>query len=289
MPVIVNMACGLANRMFQYSYYLYLKKLGFEVLADYYTAARLPHENVEWARIFPEASLVQAPSGLVFRLGGGQDIFSRLRRRYNILNGVKQMPTAFDYWTPEHDGKDRYIIGVFQNAGMVDSVKDEVLAAFEFSEFEDKANIELAREMAGCNSVAIHVRKGKDYMERIWYRNTCGMDYYRKAVDYISSRVESPKFYVFTDNPEWVKENFEWIDYRLVQGNPTSGWGSHFDMQLMSCCRHSIVSNSTYSWWGAYLDRNADKIVVIPEIWFNPESCGEYTSRRVLCKGWTAL
>ena len=75
----------------------------------------------------------------------------------------------------------------------------------------------------------------------------------------------------------------------LVNGNPVAGYGSHFDMQLMSLCRHNILSNSTYSWWGAYLNRNQEKVVIIPRIWFNPASCEEYTSQKALCDGWTAL
>ena len=88
---------------------------------------------------------------------------------------------------------------------------------------------------------------------------------------------------------EWVKENFNDFDYTLVEGNPIAGYGSHYDMQLMSLCRHNILSNSTYSWWGAFLNRNPDKTVVLPDIWFNPESCQEYTSKPVRCEGWIAL
>ena len=143
--------------------------------------------------------------------------------------------------------------------------------------------------MQECESVAIHVRKGDDYRQRIWYQNTCPVEYYRNAVEEMKSRLKEPRFYVFTDNPDWVREHFTDFEYTLVDGNPVSGWGSHFDMQLMSCCKHNIISNSTYSWWGAYLNGNNDKIVICPNIWFNPDSCDEYTSGKLLCKGWLAL
>lgn len=78
----------------------------------------------------------------------------------------------------------------------------------------------------------------------------------------IIDKVAVPKFYVFTDNPDWVRENFKDIEYTLVEGNPASGWGSHFDMQLMSVCKHNIISNSTYSWWSAFLNAHPQKIVV---------------------------
>lgn len=71
--IVVNMACGLANRMFQYSYYLYLKKLGYDVWVDYYKTAKLAHENVAWNRIFPKADIEQVSRWKVFLLGGAVD------------------------------------------------------------------------------------------------------------------------------------------------------------------------------------------------------------------------
>ena len=94
---------------------------------------------------------------------------------------------------------------------------------------------------------------------------------------------------VFADNKEWVKENLTGFEYTLVDGNPGSGYGSHFDLQQMSCCKHNIISNSTYSWWGAFLNKHEGKIVVMPKIWFNPASCEEHTSDRLQCAKWIQL
>ena len=79
--IIVNMACGLANRMFQYSYYLYLKKMGYDVVVDFYKTANLEHEHVVWTSIFPYAPIRQASVWEVLKAGGGSDILSKLRRR----------------------------------------------------------------------------------------------------------------------------------------------------------------------------------------------------------------
>lgn len=290
MKFIVNMACGLANRMFQYTYYLFLKKKGYNTFVDFYHSAKLAHEKVEWNGIFPEAKIEQASFLDVFKLGGGTDIFSKIRRKYlPFLSGVVNMPTAFDADLPVKGEKSQYIIGVFQNAAMVESVEEDVRHSFKFQPFDDERNKMLEQEMGACESVAIHVRKGNDYMQRIWYQNTCSMNYYKKAIDLIMNKVEAPKLYVFTDNPDWVRENFKDIEYTLVGGNPSSGWGSHFDMQLMSVCKHNIISNSTYSWWSAFLNTHSQKIVVGPKVWFNPNSCSEFTSERILCKDWFAV
>ena len=289
MKVIVNIACGLANRMFQYSYYLYLKKLGYNVKADFYRTAKLEHENVAWNSIFPKAHIYQASVWDVFLMGGGSNLVSRMRRRYLPFTCHVKTLSAFEAPLPEKSVNSVYMMGVFQNANMVETVYNEVLDVFAFQPFADAYNLSLMREMQSCESVAIHVRKGKDYQARIWYQETCPVEYYQKAIRLMKEKIPHPKFYVFADNKEWVKENFNDFDYTLVEGNPIAGYGSHYDMQLMSLCRHNILSNSTYSWWGAFLNRNPNKTVVLPDIWFNPESCQKYTSKPVRCEGWIAL
>lgn len=289
MEAIVNMTCGLANRMFQYSYYLYLKSLGWQVKVDFYKKSKLAHENVEWERIFPKATFEQAPQFEVLVKGGGAYLLSQFRRRYlPWATRVLEMPTAFTETSPTKDGQ--YMMGVFQNAVMVETVKNEVLDAFTFQPFTIGENARLMSEMRSNGlSVGIHVRKGKDYMNRVLYQNTCTVEYYRSAVAYLKEKLGQPTFYVFTDSPEWVKENLAFFDYTLINGNPCVGWGSHFDMQLMSYCHHNIISNSTYSWWGAFLNKNEGKIVVCPRAWFNPEYCQEWESTPVRCQDWIVL
>ena len=226
----------------------------------------------------------------MLRLGGGPDFLSKIRRKYlPFFSGVVNIPTAFDADLPVARKKSQYIIGVFQNAKMVETIEKDVKRCFTFQPFTDEKNRKLQKEMEECESVAIHVRKGKDYAQRIWYQNTCPVEYYQKSIKLMAEKIAHPKFYVFTDNPDWVKENFKDIEYTLVEGNPPSGWGSHFDMQLMSVCKHNIISNSTYSWWSAFLNVHSQKIVIGPKVWFNPNSCAEFTSERILCKDWLAV
>ena len=125
--------------------------------------------------------------------------------------------------------------------------------------------------MQNENSIAIHIRKGKDYLDGTPYKNTCSIDYYINAINYIKSQISDPIFYVFTDNPTWVENNLKrHINYSLIDWNPAIGYGNHYDMQLMSYAKHNIIANSTYSWWGAWLNANSNKIVIGPKEWFNP-------------------
>lgn len=290
MRLIICLASGLANRMFQYSYFLYLKKRGYNVLVDYAGVTKLPHENVDWQRIFVDATFPQASKKDVLLCGGGVGFLSRaVRKLFPGICKTVQMASAFDYELPNLENGTYYILGVFQSSAVVESVRDEVLSAFRFNPFGSKENEMLAKEMSGCESVAIHVRKGDDYQQRPLYHNTCPLQYYVDAVKLMREHLKSPRFYVFTDNEEWVKENFGFFDYILVNGNPTVGYGSHWDMQLMSCCRHNVISNSTYSWWGAYLNANIEKIVIAPKVWFNPECCDDSSSEKTVCKGWVTI
>ena len=206
--IIVNIACGLANRMFQYSYYLYLKKMGYDAKVDFYKTAKLEHENVAWNSIFPNAPIQQASVWEVFKTGGGSDMISKIRRRYFSFSCNMKTLSAFEAPLPDKTSHSVYMMGVFQNAEMVETVRDEVLKAFMFQPFIDRHNLDLMKEIQSCRSVAIHVRKGKDYMSRIWYQQTCPIAYYQKAIKLIEEKIKDPRFYVFTDNPEWVKENF---------------------------------------------------------------------------------
>ena len=290
MSVVVNMACGLANRMFQYSFYLYLKSLGYNVEVDYCRTAKLKHERVLWEQIFPEAHLPQAKYATILKLGGGKDVISKVVRKYfPRITSVKQMNSAFDVVIPAANETDVYMIGVFQNAAMVSSVVEVVRSKFKFEDFQDSKNASLYNDIAASQSVAIHVRKADDYTSNYWFQDTCPLSYYKNAIEYICSQIPNPKFFVFADNPQWVKNNFDWFDYTLVDHNPSFGWGNHFDMQLMSACKHNVISNSTYAWWAAFINSNANKKVILPEVWFNPNSGVECSSKRLCCEGWIAI
>ena len=295
MRQVVSMFAGLANRMFHYSYYLYLKKNGVDCYVDNrYRATGWKMEDIEWNRIFPNAIIRQAPKNLLFKLGGGYSYEKLIKYRRklnlfcNILN-IESTPDAF--LKPEELKKEQYIVGYYGSVNMVESIKDEVLEAFKFSPFDNELNIEMAKMIADEeNSVSVHFRKGKDYLKFDIYHNTCTIDYYRQAIDYMKNKLENPHFFVFTDNVDWVKENFKDFEYTLVNINSSVGWGNHFDMQLMSLCKHNITANSTYSFWAAFLNDNKEKIVIAP-IYYNNQELEKYRGKRntLVCKGWIQM
>lgn len=122
---------------------------------------------------------------------------------------------------------------------------------------------------ANPNAVSIHVRRG-DYVTDSSiksFHGICGTDYYRNAIEKIKSVLPDAEYYLFTDSLELVKEEFREfanIKYIVSESNQPS-W---IDMMLMSTCKHHIIANSSYSWWGAWLGVNPNKTVIAPEKWF---------------------
>lgn len=118
-------------------------------------------------------------------------------------------------------------------------------------------------------SISVHVRRG-DYVSLASasaYHGLCTLDYYRKAIAYVAERVPSPTLFVFSDDPEWTKANLKlpFLTY-YVDHNPSER--AFQDLRLMSLCRHHILANSSFSWWGAWLSRSADGLVITPERWY---------------------
>lgn len=276
MVQIVYLCAGLANRMFQYAFYLSLKEKGYITkIADNSIVKELKHEDVSITSIFKNVQYDKASKLQILLMGGGNDIFSRImRNRLKIYSPFYERTSAQDGFRKElfEIKHSAFHSGVFQSEKYFEGIKENVKEAFTFTPFSIGKNADLQQKMQNENSVAIHIRKGNDYLNGKPYKNTCGIDYYINAINLIKSKIKKPIFYVFTDNPLWVNSNLKkYINYILVDWNPAIGHGNHYDMQLMSSAKHNIIANSTYSWWGAWLNNNPDKIVIAPNNWFNPE------------------
>lgn len=162
-----------------------------------------------------------------------------------------------------------YFKGFYQSEKYFEEVKEDVRKLFTFD--LKKANVKSLQVMQQIlyedNSVSLHVRRG-DYLNLKHWDSigcVCQLPYYRNALLKIKSMVSEPVFYVFSDDIEWVKQNLDLDNAIYVDWN--NGRDSWQDMMLMSCCRNHIICNSTFSWWGAWLNPHDDKIVIAPEQW----------------------
>ena len=284
--ITVYIGGGLANKMFQYAFSLNIKKQGFDVRYDTHTfQTELEHDQVRLDEIFQYIDLPESTE-VFFAVGKN----SRLWRLYKKLSPSYIMESAYQYNSKIFQTlKDGCLVeSSWQDERYFTEVENEVRKAFTFPELQDKRNIEMAEQMKESNSVAIHIRKGDGYNTWNIFQGTCTKEYYAKSLAYIKAHVDNPKFFVFTDYPDVIKEYLDIETYVLINWNPTKGLQNYLDMQLMSCAQHNIIANSTYSWWGAWLNPNKNKIVIGPKHWFNPD-CKYANVNHVVPRSWIKL
>ena len=167
------------------------------------------------------------------------------------------------------DASDKYYDGYWQNCEYFNNFKDVILNEFAFKPQLTGKNKEILGKIQEDDTVGIHVRRG-DYLNNWKYKGLCGIEYYAKAISYIQENVSKPKYYLFSDDIEYLAQNIvpllKGSEYIIVNWN--RGAESYIDMQLMSECNNLIIANSSFSWWAAYLNKR-NSIVIAPEKWSN--------------------
>lgn len=165
--------------------------------------------------------------------------------------------------------KNQLFRGTWQSEEFFNDVKDQVRSSFVFKEsLLSKETKEITIDIKATNSVSIHIRRG-DYLSDQYaggFAGICNDEYYISAINYIKSKYDNLQFYIFTDDHKWVAEHFKIENARYITHNYNNN--SWQDMYLMSQCKHNIIANSSFSWWGAWLNSNTDKIVIAPKVWW---------------------
>ncbi len=168
-------------------------------------------------------------------------------------------------------GRDSYLHGYFQSERYFADFSGQIRQDLEFAEEPDAQNAEwLDAIRAEKHAVSLHVRRGDYVSDKKSHgaHGTPGAAYYARAFDEIRERIGGrPALFVFSDDPDWAAANLTFdAPMRVARHNGRAG--AHEDLRLMAACRHHIIANSTFSWWGAWLDPSPDKIVAAPEQWF---------------------
>jgi len=147
---------------------------------------------------------------------------------------------------------------------------NEIKKIFTFDKIVDDKNLKMIDQISNNNSVSIHIRRGDFLLKKNQNHQTDLTNYYSKAIREISKNNYNLKFFLFTDDPKWVSENFDIKDEKTLV-NINYGKNSFIDMHLMSLCKINIIANSSFSWWGAWLN-NDNKNVFAPKNWFNDKT-----------------
>jgi len=231
--ITVKLMGGLGNQMFQYAYGFALAKHKKTDLS--FDMSFFSEKEITTPRIFELDQLCITQKNI------GQKPF--LTKIPKIGNKLKPFLNYFE--------------GYFQSEKCFADCAEEIHKEFQFKE---------KLQIPEGNAVAIHVRRG-DYVKFADIHLVCTPAYYENAIAYVQNKVVSPIFYVFSEDLEWVKQNIN-IPSNSVFVDYNPNLPSSHDMQFMSLCKHQIISNSSYSWWAAWLNPNPSKIVVAPDKWF---------------------
>jgi hypothetical protein len=188
-------------------------------------------------------------------------------RKYIAENTSAYMPN-FTKWGP-----DAYLDGFWQSEKYFSEIKDTLRKEFTFKDEIDRVNAPLAERMSNENSISLHVRRA-DYVNDSTINHThgtCSKEYYLHALELLSKTVSNAELFVFSDDVNWCRENFSFkIPATFIDHN--QGKQSFADMRLMSCCRYNIIANSSFSWWGAWLNNYPGKKVIAPKKWFRSKA-----------------
>ena len=162
-----------------------------------------------------------------------------------------------------------YIDGYWQSYKYFEQIESQLRSELTPKNHLTGLNLDVSQQIAKVNAVSLHIRRG-DYLSNQSTNKVhglLGIEYYEKAIQIISNKVSEPYFFVFSDDIAWARENLQLTNkVRFIDHN--SGKSSYEDMRLMSLCKHHIIANSSFSWWGAWLGQNPNKIVLYPEKWF---------------------
>ena len=298
--VIVNIKNGLGNQMFQYTFGRVLSlKYGVNVLFDF---MRENHSSPLTTELYVfniddivEPSIIDVTPFKPFSISNYKNdkkyikyIFYKFRRLLHPCKLViESHPSQFTtYFNGLDTNKRYYFLGFWQNPRYFTNYENEIRKIFipkDLSIYESPLALNIKNNK--FTSISLHIRRG-DYL-------TCGfmqpadMNFYIDAIQFIKSKIPNPFFYIFTDDKEWVESEFKInIPFELVQGN--EGINSYKDILLMSLCKHHIIANSSFSWWGAWLNPNPDKIVIAPKKWYATAKSDKYITE-ITPKEWIRL
>ena len=281
--IMVEFQGGLGNQMFQYAFYMTLKTRypSVEIKADLdnYKMSKY-HWGFEISKIF-NINLDIATNWECIKAGKKNYLFSHKGFIKKILNKIflfilfpiisRCIKTKFIYINESYNDfdfqpelfnldikNDYYLSGFWFNELYFIDIKDKLFLDFQFS--KSLYDHSIIRDIMNCESVSIHIRRG-DFVGTDF--DILDMDYYKGAIEYISNKINVPFFYIFSDDIEYAKKEFDYLKNRCFVSE-NQGNNSYKDMLFMSKCKHNIISNSSFSLWGAYLNKNEGKIVIVP-------------------------
>lgn len=284
---IVNIIGGLGNQMFQYAFAIALKKhfQDEEVLIDTSHFHHLfiknwrghnLHNGYEIDKVFPNADIRTATPRELMKVTWYMPnyLISRLVRKIFPIKKTEfiQKREEIFVYIPETMDKqgDCYYEGNWESERFFVNCREDVQTAFSHGT-PNTINANYIDKMESEESVAIHIRRG-DYLLSPKWSGICTLDYYKKSIELILSDEKKHVFYIFSNDIPWCNENIKPLleGHQLVVVSENKGKESCWDMFLMTHCKDLIIANSSFSWWGAFLNKKGGRVIA-PCKWLNED------------------
>lgn len=252
--IIVKLMGGMGNQMFQYAM---AKSLSIKYNVPFYMDRKYL-DHVDWRNYDLDLFNIednfltdQVPYGLVDE---GWGDFRFKPEIYNVYDNIDISQNI-------------YLVGYFQNVGYTDPIYEILKKDFTLKNpIKNERTLELLDSIKNSNSVMLNVRR-TDFVNNSFH-GTMDVDYYNRAIEIINQKIDNPKYFIFSDDIDWCKENLQNIENSLIVDHSYKGDRFGEYLELMRNCKHFIIPNSSFAWWSAYLNDNKDKIVITPENWF---------------------
>ena len=271
--LIVRLTGGLGNQLFQYALarrLAYARSEPFKLDISGFATYKLHKYSLGHFNIMEDFARPEEVAAIAY----GANVFAKAARKlgnklkpYYRRSIIAERQYNFD---PEvlKAGGDAYLVGYWQTEKYFKDIESVIRQDLAFKTAPDDANAQMARQIAACNAVSLHVRRG-DYVSDPRINTAHGatpLEYYRKAVDLLAAKAPDIHIFIFTDDPEWARHNISFNQQATLIANNNAG-RNYEDLRLMSLCKHNIVANSSFGWWGAWLNQNPSKIVIAPAEW----------------------
>lgn len=262
--IIVNLTGQLGNQMFQYALGKQLERLGKKVTYNVAYYRQHPEHYFGLPRFGIEVPVADIKQVLAFQEDRHR-LIDRARRKFfgrhpHVFSEIGAKSYAFREDVSSFPKG--YVDGYWQSEKYFSNIADEIRKLYTFPGSDNLKNIQLADEMQHCTSVSIHVRRG-DYLGSFPVLDEA---YFTPAMQYFLEKYNDVHFYVFSNDILWCKDHI--VAEKITYIDWNTGNDSLFDMWLMTQCKHNIIANSSFSWWGAWLNRHLDKCVIAPNRWF---------------------
>jgi len=184
--------------------------------------------------------------------------------------------------------KNLYLVGYFQSEKYFKGIEDELRKEITLRDPITEKCADIIKQMQTTNSVSVHSRRGDILKGKVVLEKPSGsIEYFQKAAEEMREKLGNPHFYVFSDDPAWVKENFSFLQpVTFISGGNLKDYE---ELMLMSYCKNNIISHSTFGWWAAWLNKNPKKIVIAPKQWFLDPVKNKIYTENLLPPSWIKI